>query len=48
MKLQESITGQMIITIPRSVCRALQLEKGDEFLVQINPRGNLELIKNKV
>lgn len=47
MKIQVTNAGQVIVTIPRSIVRALQLEKGDELLVQLNTKGNIELIKVK-
>jgi bifunctional DNA-binding transcriptional regulator/antitoxin component of YhaV-PrlF toxin-antitoxin module len=45
MKIQVTPTGQVIITIPRSIARAMRLEKGDEVLVQLTQRGNIELVK---
>lgn len=45
-KIQVTNKGQYTITIPGYIVRALQLKKGDEFLMQINKSGNLELVKN--
>lgn len=44
-RIQVTSTGQYIITIPVNLVRALQLEKGDELLVQLNKSGNMELVK---
>lgn len=47
MKIQQTGTGQLTVTIPRSLARAMGFRKGDELLPQINTRGNLELVKSK-
>ncbi|MCX6817719.1 MAG: hypothetical protein NTU57_02585 [Candidatus Aenigmarchaeota archaeon] len=47
MKLQETKTGQLTVTIPRPLARAMGLKKGDELQVAINQRGNLEISKLK-
>lgn len=45
MKLQETNTGQYIMTVPKPLVQAIGLKKGDDLIVQINTRGNLEIIK---
>ena len=45
-KVQFTNKGQATITIPEHLIRALGIKKGDEFLVQLNKAGNLELLKN--
>ena len=47
MKIQQTNTGQYMVTLPKNLVRAMNLGKGDELLAQINARGNLELVRVK-
>jgi bifunctional DNA-binding transcriptional regulator/antitoxin component of YhaV-PrlF toxin-antitoxin module len=44
-KLQKMKSGQIFITIPRELGKALGFDKGDNFRFVINQRGRLELVK---
>jgi DNA-binding Xre family transcriptional regulator len=45
VKLQQMKSGQFFVTIPRKLCKALDLKKGDNIEFKINSRGRLELVK---
>lgn len=44
-KVQITPSGQAVVTIPQAIVRAMGIMKGDEFLVQFNKNGNIELVR---
>ena len=49
VKIQETNTGQSVITLPKNIMRATGWKKGTELLTQLDNEGNLILkeIKTK-
>ena len=45
MKLQEQKNGQKMVTVPRDLARAMNLEKGDNLKFKVKDSNTLELRK---
>lgn len=44
-KIQELKSGQKTVTLPKALCLAMGLKKGDKVGFRINKQGNLEMVK---